>query len=113
MRRFAAVALLLAAVSCRSYDHPKYNSQQDGLLPADEFRPVRSGAGGRDGHRREFGRAGADTAEAYPGRRRWSDGRRGFERRPAGRDLRQRLGRARSTRSPTALQRPTPPGFSE
>ena len=67
MRRPAVVALLLlvASTGCRSYDHAKYNSQQDGLLPADEFAQFGPEHAVATATGREFARVGADSAEAY------------------------------------------------
>ena len=65
MRRLAVAALMLTAVACRSYDHTKYNSKQDGLLPADDFARYGDEQAVAVAIGREFGRAGADTAEAY------------------------------------------------
>ncbi len=65
MRRFVLAAVLLTAVGCRDYDHTKYNSQQGGLVPADDFARFGPEQAVATAIGREFGRAGADTAEAY------------------------------------------------
>jgi hypothetical protein len=65
MRGIAVAALLLTAAACRTYDHTKYNAQQDGLMPADDFAKYGPEQAVAVAVGREYGRAGADTAEAY------------------------------------------------
>ena len=65
MRRTVLAIALLAAVGCRSYDHTKYNSQQDGLMPADDFARYGTEQAVAVAIGREFGRAGVDTATTY------------------------------------------------
>lgn len=65
MRWIAVAALLLTAASCRDYDHTKYNAKQDGLMPADDFAKYGPEQAVAVAVGREYGRAGADTAEAY------------------------------------------------
>ncbi len=65
MRRLAVLALLVTAVACRQYDSAKYVSQQDGLMPADDFAKYGPEQATATAIGREFARAGADSAEAY------------------------------------------------
>lgn len=65
MRWIAVAALLLTVASCRNYDHTKYNSQQGGLMPANDFAKYGPEQAVAVAVGREYGRSGADSAEAY------------------------------------------------
>ena len=65
MRRIVLAVAILAMAGCRSYDHTKYASSQKGLMPADDFAKYGPEQAVATAIGREFGRAGADTAEAY------------------------------------------------